>query len=434
MTAIEENSQVRQEIDRRGARKRVEPFSIIAEHAVVASMIVHAQARTIAFERPITAGDFHDGKSAALFSAMGKLYAAGSSIDVKTIAEQLRRDDKLKFVGGERGILERTADSVFDATSHVEIIAELAGFRRAIEVGNDLIEAGYSADLDEVSKVLTYAVDRIVGVLDRPDVEPAFDVLDIKPEEAVKREFVVPGLLVAGDRMIVTGGEGGGKSTYLRQLAVQCAAGIHPFTLMPMPARRCVFIDLQDSGAQISREFSKLLDVGDTVERMQPGALVFQRRRQGFDIMNPTDAKWFEETIGNAEIVFVGPLYKTYRGKERVGKHDPSLAEEVTARYDEIIERTGACMLFEAHSPHGVDGNRANLRPDGPARWLAWPEFGHGLLKMKPKDGETEPRGVWLTRFRGDRDIDREWPRSLYFGGPGRWPFLAPRDHLNEVL
>jgi ATPase subunit of ABC transporter with duplicated ATPase domains len=44
-------------------------------------------------------------------------------------------------------------------------------------------------------------------------------------------DWLIPGLLERGDRVIVTGQEGKGKSTLLRQIGVQVAAGIHPFTL-----------------------------------------------------------------------------------------------------------------------------------------------------------------------------------------------------------
>ena len=43
-------------------------------------------------------------------------------------------------------------------------------------------------------------------------------------------EWIIPGLLQRGDRMLVTGETGAGKSLLLAQIGVQVAAGIHPFT------------------------------------------------------------------------------------------------------------------------------------------------------------------------------------------------------------
>src|SRR5699024_10821807 len=43
-------------------------------------------------------------------------------------------------------------------------------------------------------------------------------------------DWIIPNLLEKGDRLIVTGQEGMGRTLWLRQLGITAAAGIHPTT------------------------------------------------------------------------------------------------------------------------------------------------------------------------------------------------------------
>ncbi|MGH8882567.1 MAG: AAA family ATPase, partial [Stackebrandtia sp.] len=71
-------------------------------------------------------------------------------------------------------------------------------------------------------------------------------------------EWVVPGLLERGDRLILTGFEGLGKSMLIRQMATMMAAGLDPFKWTEMPPVRVLLIDLENSKRQSRRRFRPL--------------------------------------------------------------------------------------------------------------------------------------------------------------------------------
>ena len=96
-------------------------------------------------------------------------------------------------------------------------------------------------------------------------------------------------------------------------------------------------------------------------------------------------------------------------------------------------------LVMEAHA--GVPGQDGrNLRPRGSAALLGWPEFGIGLavdqsyLPFQADPDNFRNRKVDLTRWRGDRDQGRAWPKSIYPNSFWRWgsePYAATMNYPN---
>ncbi len=413
---------------KRGGRKS--PHDLEAEERALGCMFANAADR--AFMLDVLRGeDFYKPRHSAIFGAIGKLVERGSGVDVTTVADELARAGKLDLCGGRSGVLEVATSSGIHPRDYAGTVAQLAACRRAIAWADEISTAGYTVDLDALDRVLDLGPEHVFAHLEAFfEPEPGFDpagFMDRPIEEVRPRQWIVPDLLELGDRVIISGGEGGGKSTFFRQFLTQTASGIHPFTLADIPARRGLYFDLQDSSAQMEREWSWL--AGKTRGRLAPGMLAVQSRRQGMNILNRGDRRYFEQCIerSHAEIVAFGPLYKIFRAPKGRGKHDEEVAEEVCGVLDEVATRYGCAFMIEAHSPHGDGGDRANYRPTGAAVWLRWPEFGFGMKPIRPKDGEQSP-GVELRRFRLDRDRDRAWPRRLFYGSV--WPWESPPEEV----
>lgn len=243
-------------------------------------------------------------------------------------------------------------------------------------------------------------------------------------------DWVVPGLLDRGDRLIVTAAEGDGKSTLLRQFGVQVGAGIHPFTLDDIEPMRVLFIDLENSERQTR---NKLLLLAETAgrERLARGQFVPLVRAEGLDLLNASDREWLRERVraNKPDLLIVGPLYKMASG-------DPTTEEaarEVTMCLDELRAECPCAMVIEAHTPHASVGGRRPKRPYGASLWLRWPEFGlhldgAGVLThwRNPRDERAFPPALQ----RGD-----EWPWELADGRATTWAQMVAlcRDH-GEIL
>lgn len=229
------------------------------------------------------------------------------------------------------------------------------------------------------------------------------------------RRVLLPGLLDRGDRLILTGPEGGGKSTLLRQIGVQAASGIHPFGGENFQPLRVLLLDLENSEDQVGDALRPLrIAASDDYA----GTMAVVVRPEGLDLLEPDDAAWFRGLVDHVqpELLLTGPLYKMAGG-------DPTeerTARTVAAHLDHIRAKHDCALILEAHSPHASNGGKRPERPYGASLWLRWPEFG---LFLDPDTGQ-------LRHWRGPR-AERDWPPALRRGGDWPWtPITRPRDIL----
>lgn len=224
-------------------------------------------------------------------------------------------------------------------------------------------------------------------------------------------DWLVPGLIEARDRIMLTGLEGGGKSTLARQLAAQIAHGLHPFGDEPFEPVPALVVDCENSERQVRRKSAIL--------RKQAGVpLNFVFRPDGVDLSIVQHVAWLEDKIKQARprLLVIGPVYKMAGGDPK----DEQTAKSVATTLDHLRVEHNLALVMEAHTPY-ADGSRSKRpeRPYGASLWSRWPEFG---LYLAP-DGE-------LRHWRGQRD-EREWPTKLKRGET--WPWEVEVGHTVEA-
>jgi len=401
------------------SRERVPPHNTEAEESVLGGMLLDqaAAGEILALLGP---DDFYRPAHRTVFAAVAAVYAAGGPLDTVTVSEHLRRAGVLADIGGAPFLF--TLISGVPTVAHVghyaRVVREASVLRRLIDAGTRIRQLGFEApqDPDQALAVAAELVDRIRDrSRPRADDQAVLEIDDFLNEAEPDYDWLIPELLERGDRVILTGLEGTGKSMLYRQVAIQAGSGIHPFTLEPISPVRVLLIDCENPPRQVKRELRVLrLKAGGQLKRGMVYPVV---QPQGIDLYGQAaDVAWLEAKIKAAapDLVIIGPLYKLATG-------DPTseeVARKVSAVLDDLRVRYGFALLIEAHVPHGPGGSRPG-RPYGASMWLRWPEFGLHL-------GE---KGT-LTHWRGQRD-EREWPSSLKRGGD--WPWTPDRDP-REVL
>lgn len=360
-----------------------------------------AQGTTAAVEL-LTAHGWHsprtDRDGTTYLTRPGKTAAEGSSCSIGRIpgVTYVWTDGAAPLTpGGYRNHQLLTAlEHQGDAVAADRALVELVGGWRSV-----FTEAEGRQAVAELRKAA--AATAVVGV-----VREAHAFL-AEPEP--EYNWLVPGLLERGDRLILTGAEGMGKSTLLRQIGTQIAAGRHPFTDNAIPPARVVLVDLENSARHLRRKIRGLLDTaGDDLDDQH---LYVVPKAEGLDLSTPADVEWLHAVIAEArpDLLVIGPIYKMSNG-------DPT--EETTAKpvamvLDQIRAGFDCAIILEAHTPQATAGGKRPERPYGASLWLRWPEFGLFLA----------PDGA-LRHWRGARD-EREWPSSLERGRGGDWPWVV---------
>lgn len=381
-----------------------------AERDVIGCAILSADLRREALGR-LTAGEFADFNCRDAFAALERLHADGRAVDVATVADEARVDATWL-----RGILAELPASA-NVAAYSAIVALRAYGRRLRDDAVKVVNVVNAGDVLEADRLLR-------RMLDVPppqaSIRPAVDAHELARTDFTQR-WLVEGLMERADRVMVVGGEGRGKSLLLRQMAVQLASGIQPFTLDRCPRQTVLIVDLENSEAQVARSLKVLL--GKAGADYQRGSLFVKCRPQGMDLTRREDSRWLMALVAHhaPDVLVFGSLYKAYRGTDGRSKSSEEAAELVAHELDTLRVACDCTLLIEAHAPHGEQGDRAGWRPAGSSLWLRWPEVGLGM--KPPKRDERGQRVVEVVQWRGFRDRDRasHWPDTLVEGD--RWPW-----------
>ena len=329
----------------------------------------------------------------------------------------------------------------------IYVDADDPGRAHAREVREMLMEAGARVRLLEPPAGVTRAGRPIKDVTDHLQAGRALaDLLETTPESMIEKartgtdvidlihkrreplEWVIEGTMAKGDRLLLTGGEGVGKSSLCRQMGVCTAAGLHPFTLNEIEPRRVLFIDGENHPSQTVDAWSNLVGLAARHARpVERGMLtVLEEWDAVRDLSAASGRDWLKERIWayRPDLVVLGPLTNLV---ERDLK-EYEIVNRLRHTINGIRAVSNSAIIMEHHAPlrSGNDAKR-EFRPYGSGLFLKWPDFGYA---MQP----TDSTGVFEWRKnRGDRVRGRQWPSAIREGRPDsmEWPWMA--DDMREM-
>jgi hypothetical protein len=424
--------------------------SDLAERAVV-SEIVYNPAAVREASAHVMGRDFADTRLGRLFDLIVGMVTAGGTTTVTpstVLAETLkRRNEAIRDKSGRNPWLalpdhvefaELVGGGTASVAADANVIREAAEGRALAKFGRRVTHAAES-DTDK-AQLAALVVEEAKRIRDgwRTTGLDFRTLADVIADEALgEYDWLIPGLLERGDRLVLTGGEGGGKSTMLRQLALCAAAGVQPFTADTFKPCKVMVIDAENSYRQWHRKARGVVLAVERLTGENPAEHINLACTGRQDITKARDLGNIHAALDDYEpdLLLIGPLYKLLPGAIN---NDTDAAPLITA-LDGIRER-GITLLMEAHAGKGESGSgERHWAPRGSSALMGWPEFGLGLAP----DADN-PSIAHVRRWRGDRD-ERDWPRRIRRGGVLPWtndatdpppadtPQWSPSGVLNRV-
>jgi hypothetical protein len=330
------------------------------------------------------------------------------------------------------------ADKDTPGQSHARIVAASLTARgvrvRVVEarVGKDVtdhITAGHA--LEEL--LTTVEPDQPV----KPDLAP--DLWDFLDGDDPGFQWLMPGILERGDRLMISGYEGWGKSVLTRELALGLASGLHPFTGEKFPPARVLFIDCENSERQLRRGLTRMMPIVIETYAQPPDRDMIHilPKMGGVDLTSEQDAQWLLErvTAHKPDVLFLGPLYCLYEE----GGNEEAAMRRVQKAIDAVRARIGCAVVIEAHPGHGSFGKRP-VRVAGSSVWMRWLESGIGLTDI---EGETDLKTfspLEVVNWKKHR-FERSWPDRVMHGEYDTrnqewrdWPWLAVPGYQGQEI
>jgi hypothetical protein len=397
--------------------KRTAPQNPEAEEAVIGAMLLSRDARATAADM-LAPADFYTPLHAALFGVMLDLAAEGRPADRLVLIDRLT---KLGITVDQQQILrlQSAAPVSANVTEYAAIVARLAAARRAILVLDEALGHAWNGDPNEALSVLERAHEQLNAPIEQVTPPTPASVLAAEDHDV---DWIVRGLLARHETVLIVAEPGSGKSLWLNQFATLCASGLHPWTRLDIPAVRVLVFDFQDSRGARGRQVRELLTLAGRrypARRGEPDTLFYELRSQGLDLTQRADQRWFEAKVAAArpDIVIAGPLYNMLKGAPGRSKQSEETAEMAARFLNELTVRRNCSLLIEAHAPHGEE-----LRVRGSKYWEDWAGWGFGF-RLAIEDGK---RAYKVERFRGDREVGRQWPTKYVQGHADHWPWEPP--------
>ena len=401
------------------------------EQMLIATCLAYPDAVTLTRGRA-DAEDFIDPRYQHLYTAILTEYAEAGTVNPITVHQRAT-------TAGLRGVdlvdLYRWQEAISSAAVAPTLADQVRDgalrYRLGLMVGqmHQRISDTSAPVADSVSEMLA-ALTQIRDGATGGTTLAAKTLGEILATEDEPEDWVIPGLFERGDRLILTGYEGLGKTSWLRQIGICAAAGLNPVTLDQLDRQiRVLFVDVENSERQWRRETRRMAITAERGGLGSPRDYVHVHTGARMDLRKDRDLGLVHRLVDQyqPEILVIGPLYRLTPN----GINNDEGAAPLIAALDTLRDR-GLVLAMEAHAPKGSMGER-NLAPRGSAALMGWPEFGFGLAPQD-KDENDKIQTAEVVRWRGDRDRGRQWPKMLWAGGPFPWTADEVSNSTRQAL
>lgn len=225
---------------------KVQPNDLIAEQAVLGSMLTDKDAVIAAIE-VLKPDDFYRDDNKEIYSAMLELYGTGGNIDTITLSQQLTLRGTLDKVGSIAYIasLIDNVPTTTNVEEYIKIVEEKSTLRQLIKTANEILKLSYS-QTEDVNAIIEQTEKKIFDVLQNRNTRGYSSIKDIlittfdEIEKRYKNKSKITGIpsgftdldlkisgLNSSDLIIVAARPAMGKSAFVLNIADYVASHQH---------------------------------------------------------------------------------------------------------------------------------------------------------------------------------------------------------------
>jgi replicative DNA helicase len=411
--------------------RMVPPSAIPAEESLLGAMMLSGQAAEEALDM-LTANDFYKPAHQELFDLMARLHRVGLPIEHSMILSHSGdRAEDSGYTEWLRGLWGATP-AISQIAKYANPVLRTAKQREVLWVASGLSEAIYAHDQEP-----TEAAAEARGKLEMIEFaghgkSELMQGSELMASPSAPYDWVQPFILERDDRLVVTGGEGSGKTQNVLQWAAMAASGAHWWTTGAVPPVRVMVVDMELGQKRLRRRLDRLGLEADYKSAGWRERLTTYSRPSSFDITTRAGATWLSAMVDESgcDLLVLSPLYRLVGTAKPGDTGGEDVAKRAAFAIDAIRDRVGCALLAEMHAAKGEQGRGRDLRPFGSAVWLRWPEFGYGIVRQPADAINYHPDNRSWLAWRGDRDY-REWPSHFTFNLDGSgWPLRAQFEKM----
>ncbi len=162
-------------------QEKLVPQNIEAEQNVLSAILIENKSITTV-AGILKPEDFYRISHQLIYRAMLDLYAKHTPIDMVTVTDALKTENKLEDVGGVSYItlLANVAPTAANIKYHARIVAQKAALRKMVESGTAIAAMGYEGNGDNIRQLIDEAEKSLLRLTYRrsaPDCVPIHDIL-----------------------------------------------------------------------------------------------------------------------------------------------------------------------------------------------------------------------------------------------------------------
>lgn len=237
----------------------------------------------------LRADDFYIAAHSTIFAAMIGLREAGTVVDLVTVCEALKREGRLRDVGGQADVSALTTDigSSFHIAHYAEIVLRAAHQRRLADLWQRHALLGYdetaepTASIGAIQDALATLSERVFAQQGRTAIVSARDLRnrDLPEPHLIAAGIIPEGLTILGGRPKM------GKSWLALNLALSVAGGWPALGYTSTEQGDVLYLALEDTWGRLQRRLQQCtpdgadlpdaLDFAVNCPRLDAGGLVF---------------------------------------------------------------------------------------------------------------------------------------------------------------